>query len=191
MHRKSGFSVCSGRDSRPLLTGEHRFHAPARAEYVERLGEAVVVNQPGVDGKQPHHQDDVASAEERRPYLRQPAVSSIGLTITSPAGSRRSYLVTGPFLLLLLFSQHHPQGEEAHDNPVAKVAEHHGKQEGEGDDGIGGCRQEEGKNSAENGQKRVFGFVFFGRVRVGSSYLGLPRGSPPPRTPPRCSEIQT
>lgn len=56
-------------NSRPLLIGKHGLDAPARAEYVERLGEAVVVNQPGVDGEQPHHQDDVASAEEGRPYL--------------------------------------------------------------------------------------------------------------------------
>lgn len=57
-------------NSRPLLICEHSLDAPARAKYIERLGETVVVNQPGVDGEEPHHQDDVTPVEERRPYLR-------------------------------------------------------------------------------------------------------------------------
>lgn len=57
-------------NSRPLLICEHGFHAPAGAKYIERLGETVIVNQPGVDRKNPHHQDDVTTVEERRPYLR-------------------------------------------------------------------------------------------------------------------------
>lgn len=32
---------------------------------------------------------------------------------------------------------------------MAEVAEHHGKQEGEGDDGVGGCRQEGKFSSSE------------------------------------------
>lgn len=55
-------------------------------------------------------------------------------------GATRSYLITGPFLLLILFRQHHPQGEEAHYHPVAEVAEHHSKQKGECDDGVGSCQ---------------------------------------------------
>lgn len=49
---------------------EHSLDAPARAKYIKRLGETVVVNEAGVDGKKPHHQDDVATAEKRSPYLR-------------------------------------------------------------------------------------------------------------------------
>lgn len=64
--------VCFTDNSRPLLVCEHSLDAPARAKYVERLGETVVVNQPGVDREEPHHQDDVTSVEERRPYLRAP-----------------------------------------------------------------------------------------------------------------------
>lgn len=56
-------------NSRPLLISEHSLNAPARAEYVEGLGETVIVYQAGVNGEKPHHQDDVTSAEERRPYL--------------------------------------------------------------------------------------------------------------------------
>ena len=57
-------------NSRPLLICEHGLDAPGWAEYIQRLRETVVVNQPGVDGEDPHHQDDVTSAEERLPYLR-------------------------------------------------------------------------------------------------------------------------
>lgn len=48
-----------------------------------------------------------------------------------------------PYLILhrphcrLVLCQHHGQGEEEHEQPVAHVAEHHGKEEGEGDDGVG------------------------------------------------------
>lgn len=64
--------VCFTDNSRPLLICEHSLDAPARSKYVERLGETVVVNQPGVDREEPHHQDDVTSVEERRPYLWAP-----------------------------------------------------------------------------------------------------------------------
>lgn len=56
-------------NSRPLLICEHGLNAPARAKYVERLGETVIVNQPSVDREKPHHQDNVTPVEERRPYL--------------------------------------------------------------------------------------------------------------------------
>lgn len=59
-------------------------------------------------------------------------------------GGTRSYLAAGSFPLLLLFRQHHPQGKETHDHPVSEVAEHHGEQEGECDDGVGSCQG--GKN---------------------------------------------
>lgn len=55
-------------------------------------------------------------------------------------GATGSCLVTGSSLLLLFLRQHHPQGEETHDRAVAEVAEHHGEQEGERDDGVRGCR---------------------------------------------------
>lgn len=64
--------MCFPDDSRPLLICEHSLDAPARTKDVERLGETVVVNQSGVDGKEPHHQDDVTSVEKGHPYLRDP-----------------------------------------------------------------------------------------------------------------------
>lgn len=57
-------------NSRPLLICKHSLYTPPRAKYVERLGETVIVNQPGVDREKPHHEDDVTSVEEHRPYLR-------------------------------------------------------------------------------------------------------------------------
>lgn len=46
--------ICIG-NSRPLLICEHSLDAPARAKYVERFRETVIVNQPGVDREKPHH----------------------------------------------------------------------------------------------------------------------------------------
>lgn len=51
-----------------------------------------------------------------------------------------SYLITGAFLLLLFFRQHHPQSEETHYHPVTEVTKHHSKQKGESDDGVGSCQ---------------------------------------------------
>lgn len=48
-------SVYCADNSRPLLICEHSLHAPARAKYVKRLGETVIVNQPRVDGEKAHH----------------------------------------------------------------------------------------------------------------------------------------
>lgn len=56
---------------RPLLTGEHGLDAPARAEDVERFGEAIVVNEARVDGEEPHHENNVAPVEEGCPYLQR------------------------------------------------------------------------------------------------------------------------
>lgn len=50
------------------------------------------------------------------------------------------HLITGAFFLLIFFRQHHPQGEETHDHPVAQVTEHHSEQKGECDDGVGSCQ---------------------------------------------------
>lgn len=71
-YKRNDVSECAyfTHNSRPLLICEHSLDAPARAKYIERLGETVIVNQPSVDREKPHHQDDVTSAEERRPYLR-------------------------------------------------------------------------------------------------------------------------
>lgn len=63
----SGFLFTN--NSRPLLVCKHGLHTPARSEYIKGLWEAVVVNQPGVYGEKPHHQDDVTPVEESRPYL--------------------------------------------------------------------------------------------------------------------------
>lgn len=43
-------------DSRPVgvLRGEHGPHTPARAKDIDRLGKAVVIDDPGVDGEKPH-----------------------------------------------------------------------------------------------------------------------------------------
>lgn len=57
-------------------------------------------------------------------------------------GTTHSYLITGLFLFLLFFRQHHPQGKETHYHPVAEVTKHHSKQKGECDDGVGSCRWE-------------------------------------------------
>ena len=40
-----------------------------------------------------------------------------------------------------VLGQHHGQGEEKHEQPVAHVTEHDGEEEGEGDDGVGRCGQ--------------------------------------------------
>lgn len=103
-------------------------------------------------------------------------------------GATRSCLVTGSSPLLLFLRQHHPQGEETQDRAVAEVAEHHGEQEGERDDGVRGCWPKTywwwhslitplKLHRAENKNNQI----------KGRSYLGLPHDSPPPRRPPRCS----
>ena len=71
----------------------------------------------------------------------------------SPVGS---YFVIGAFLLLVLLRQHHPQGEEGHDQPVAKVPEHHREQEGEGDDGVGSWKHTGRERTSPDGLHSVF-----------------------------------
>lgn len=51
---------------------EHGPNAPSRAEHVEGFGEAVVVNDASVDGKQAHQQDDVAAGKDHVEHLHRP-----------------------------------------------------------------------------------------------------------------------
>ena len=44
-------------------------HAPRRSEYIDRLGEDVIVNDTRVDAKNAHKQDDVAASVEYLPHL--------------------------------------------------------------------------------------------------------------------------
>lgn len=190
--------------SRPLLICEHGLNAPPGAKYVKRLGEAVIVNQPGVDRKKPHHQDDVSTVEERHPYLRSTETRPLARTSSHAVKDERNNykgpthpdLVVGPLPLLGFFREHHPQGEETHYRPVAEVAKHHSEQEGERDDGVGGCRRETHTFDAiysdlpPKANEKALGSSIFVR-HGGSSYLGLPRDNPPPHTPPRCSESPT
>ena len=63
----------------PCAISEHGLDAPRRTEDVERLGEAVVVNQARVDGEDAHEEDEVAPVEEGVPNLapgRQRAIVS-------------------------------------------------------------------------------------------------------------------
>lgn len=53
----------------PRAIPEHGLDTPRRAEDVERLGEAVVVNQARVDGEGAHKEDQVATMEEGVPDL--------------------------------------------------------------------------------------------------------------------------
>lgn len=55
---------------------KHGPHAPARAENIQRLGEAVVVDDPGVDGEDPHQQDDVAARKHHVEHLSQKSRSN-------------------------------------------------------------------------------------------------------------------
>lgn len=58
-------------NSRPMILGEHGLNAPAWAKDVERLGEAVIVDESGVSGEEAHHQDDVAALKECGEELRK------------------------------------------------------------------------------------------------------------------------
>lgn len=42
----------------------HGRHVPPGAKEVHRLGEAIVVDEAGVHGEQPHQQQDIAAVEE-------------------------------------------------------------------------------------------------------------------------------
>ena len=53
----------------PCAISEHGLDTPGRAEDVQRLGEAVVVDQARVDGEDAHEKDEVAPMEEGVPNL--------------------------------------------------------------------------------------------------------------------------
>lgn len=101
------------------LRVKHGPHAPARAENIQRLGEAVVVDDPGVDGEDPHQQDDVAARKHHVEHLPQksrsnqstpaerdscrgslPRCRSSGPSVCSPwapgRARRRSWVPRGP-----------------------------------------------------------------------------------------------
>ena len=50
---------------------EHGPDAPARAEDVEGLGEAVVVDDARIDGEQAHQEDDVAARKHHAEHLAE------------------------------------------------------------------------------------------------------------------------
>lgn len=52
-----------------MLFLEHGLDAPARAEDVERLREAVVVNESGIHREHTHHQDDISPVKKHVPHL--------------------------------------------------------------------------------------------------------------------------
>lgn len=53
----------------PCAISEHGSDTPRRAEDVESLGEAVVVNEARVNGEDAHEEDEVAPLEEGVPDL--------------------------------------------------------------------------------------------------------------------------
>jgi len=67
--------VGTQQNSRPVgsLGVEHGSDTPPGAEHVERLGEAVVVDEAGVHGEQPHQQNDVAAGKHHCENLQRRA----------------------------------------------------------------------------------------------------------------------
>lgn len=65
-------------DLRPVgsFGAKHGPNTPSRTEHVERFGEAVVVNDAGVDGKNPHQQDDVATSKHHVEHLQRHETTS-------------------------------------------------------------------------------------------------------------------
>ena len=53
----------------PRAISEHGLDTPGRAKDVQRLGEAVVIDQARVDGEDAHEEDEVAPMEEGVPNL--------------------------------------------------------------------------------------------------------------------------
>ena len=80
-------------------------HSPRRSKHVDGLREDVIVNDARVNAKQAHEQDDVATAEENLKHF-----------------------VVLEFALEIVFAQHQKQRRQKHDEPMAKVAEHHSEQ---------------------------------------------------------------
>ena len=88
---------------------------PVASKDVDRFAKDVVVNEAGVDAKKAHHGDDVAAAEKDVENL-----------ILGRGFSQR----------ILFEDQKQPDYKE--DKAMPGVAEHHGKQEGKGGDGVHG-----------------------------------------------------
>lgn len=55
----------------PRAISEHRLDTPRGSKDVKRFGEAVIVDQAGVDGEYAHEQDQVTPIEEGVPDLAQ------------------------------------------------------------------------------------------------------------------------
>lgn len=92
------------------------FHGcPRTAEYVDTLGEDVVVYESGVYRETAHQKNNVSPVEECQPNL-----------------------VCRLLLNEIALLENHPQSEQCHNQAVAGVAEHHREQEREGDYGEGG-----------------------------------------------------
>lgn len=56
---------------RPSTIVVHWADTPGRSKYVERFGEAIVVNKASVNGEDTHEKDQVASTEKDVPYLHR------------------------------------------------------------------------------------------------------------------------
>lgn len=58
---------------RPVCSfgAKHGPDTPSRAKHIKRLGEAIVVNDACVDGKDPHKQDDVATSKHHVEHLQR------------------------------------------------------------------------------------------------------------------------
>ena len=62
-------SECESETGLCGVTRHSLWGLPAGVEEVERLGEDIVVEQPGVDGEDSHQQDDVAATVHDAKYL--------------------------------------------------------------------------------------------------------------------------
>lgn len=71
----------------PRAISEHGPDAPRRAEDVESLGEAVVVNEARVNGEDAHEEDEIAPVEEGVPDLA--SGRQRGLSVSSEPAPRR------------------------------------------------------------------------------------------------------
>lgn len=88
----------SWRHVRPVASHprvEHGPDAPAGAEDVERLGEAVVVDDPRVHGEEAHEQDDVAAAKQHVEHLPQSHQSQKSSTKRWRAVKQRDHAESG------------------------------------------------------------------------------------------------
>lgn len=122
---------------------KHGPHAPARAKNIQRLGEAVVVNDPGVDGEYSHQQDDVTARKHHVEHLPRKRVDISELE-SSEMVAMDSHLVIALLGHQSALPEHQVERGAGHECPVAHVAKHNRKQKGEGDDGVWSWRQGRG-----------------------------------------------